>query len=295
MLLLLETYQLWALAKEVKFLSTKRIRWKAALFLLFFTVVLSDMANAEQGTLIGFCRNQKNYENSWVTASHIYEAPDDQSEILSEIWGANGTWFALVDCENDGWLKVRLQGTEGYIQSEGIEIYKTNPVMKAPDGVISEGVYHVGLDIPAGLYFYSGSSTEWTVYSDCYENGCHTYQITCDRYPLYLPENARIQLTQKDTLQAYSPQKPFDESWRSSKNVRLFFPFDAPIGNGETTPSSYTCMLLDETSYIKAYDLLGNAYTIDISDIGEDFQIFLQEGSFVEVNNCILEGAFNHG
>ncbi|MBR6862091.1 MAG: SH3 domain-containing protein [Acidaminococcaceae bacterium] len=263
--------------------------------ILVLITAFCNIAYADQNRAIGFCVNQNEYDDPWITPAHVYSDPNGQSEVLFEIWGGKGTWFTLLDQVDDDWLKVSIFGVTGYIRSTGITIFRTDTPPDDDIYDISCGIYHIGRDIPSGLYLFSGPSSSLTVFSDYYTEGFHTYHISYDRYPLYLPHDSRIELKEGDRLKPFIPLNPFDKSWRCYDNVRVFFPFEVPIGNGETIPNSYTCTLLNETSYIIAYDILGNPYTIDIANVGEPFQIILNEGSFVEIYNCILEGSFNRG
>ena len=242
--------------------------------------------------IVGFCRNDKQYTDAWGTPAHIYAKPSDTSEIIRESWGANGNWYTMY--ENLGeWLKVRYLNPEGYIKSDGITVFPVETT-SATKAIETAGVYQVGKDMPAGVYVYRGESESVTVQSDYYESKAITYTISFSDYPIYLPPDSVIALHEEDALTPLLQTEftPID-GLTYTEDARYFMPFELPQNRCAIDhPITYSFMLIDETSYINMYDLLGNdlggAGYERYQEIGEFYELSVYEGAFLEVYHCII-------
>ena len=239
-----------------------------------------------EGEIIGYCRNDKVSDDPWSTPTHIYQEPNEDSKIVCEMWGGNGEYYTLLE-DRGGWLKVRKHGYEGYIQAQDISTYL---VEKAPVSAVTMGTYVVGRDIPVGFYTYWGDDNTLSVESDAYEEGKIEYIDLKDGSELYLQDGSRVSLSVDERLEALDAEL-FSDNVKAFNMLlgdgRIFVPRYMDMDNG-----SYTFMLIDESSYIFEYDLLGNKLgtpTIKEATCGETYQLKLDEGRFLEYYNCLIE------
>lgn len=242
--------------------------------------------------IIGYCRIDKQYNDPWSTPSHIYQKPDDASSIALEIWGGNGEWFTLLERCGD-WLRVRKYEYEGYIRADSVSIF---PIESMDKAIVGTGEYTAGRDIAAGFYSYSGGDGTLIVRSPLYTEGEIRYEHLPARNELYLPTGCTVFLSSDETLSYIHPDT-------LEKNIRTF---DMLLGSGrifvpghmDMSQSTYTITLLDESSSVHEYDLLGNplpALFRGVFQPGEAYQLQLDEGRFIEYEDCLIERATSSG
>lgn len=231
----------------------------------------------------------------------VNKTPDDQSIPLDQV--KTNKSLLLLDEVND-MLHVRVTGTLGYLPRTSATLFYFKDLFAEDSIVYDPGIYLVGSQMGAGIYCWTNLDSSMAQLEITLHNGQkRQYIMNCKgSYKLYLPEGAWVTTTADSKLATVSIADSLPDAEATVGKTYTCGRYLVGFDMVASPYAAYSIQPLDNetvASY-KIATFLYDSGTInevkeEILSTDETIDIYLFEGDFIELNNCIITRVQTYG